>query len=395
MPGDRLALLSLHQRNAGLDARERLSALAQAAPPSERLVALLTCHRVELYAATPLSAEPRAGFAALLATDVDALTDATLRTDRDAAVHLFGVALGLDSAIVGEPQIARQLRRTYDTARAHGIGPLLAGLLQRALHLARTVRASTPLGRVRRSVGSLAVDEALCYLADPLRSRALVLGAGEIGKLAARALSRRVGELVIANRDTAKAAELAAPLGATAIGLADIPIALASADVVISAADTRGAVLTRDLLAARVRARPLVLVDIAVPRSVAADARAIDGLRYRDVDDLATEGRTVDATVVADAERRCAVEADAFLGWIAERDRTTTIRALRERADAIRERQLARALRHLGHLSARDREVVASLASSLTHSLLHEPTVRTRRGPEDERAARALFGIDG
>lgn len=395
MSGDRLALLSLHQRNAGLDARERLTALAHAAPPSDRLVALLTCHRVELYAAIPAGADPRNAFAALLAADRDALAEATLRADHDAAVHLFRVALGLDSAIVGEAQIAGQLRRVYDAARDRGIDPLLAALIQRALHLARTVRASTPLGSVRRSVGSLAVDEALRHVADPARARVLVVGAGEIGKLAARALARRVGVLVIANRDHAKAVELAAPLGAVAIPLAELPRAIMAADAVISAADTRGAVITRALLAERARTRPLVLVDIAVPRSVAPDARTVDGLVYRDVDDLADAGAPLDDAAIADAERRCAREADALSTWLAERDRTPTVRALRERADAIRERQLGRAMRHLGHLPDRDREVVASLASSLTHALLHEPTVRARGDVEAERAARVLFGIEG
>lgn len=394
MSADRLALLSLHQRDAGLDERERLAAVAQAAPSSGRLAALLTCHRVELYAVVPDGADPRAAAAELLAADGAILGPATVRTGRDAALHLFRVALGLDSQILGEMQIAGQIRRMYDAARASGTDPVLAALLQRALHLTRTIRAATPLGAVRRSVGSLAVDEALRQVADPLRSRALVLGAGEIGKLAARALAQRVGTLVIANRDAAKAGEIAAPLGARAVPLAEVPRALAGSDVVISAADTRGAVLTRAVLAERLRGGPLAVVDIAVPRSVAAEARELPGLVYRDVDHLASVNASVDAEVVALAERRCEAAADAFESWLASRERTVTVRALRERADAIRERQLARALRHLGHLPERDREVVAALASSLTHALLHEPTVRARDGVEGERAARVLFGID-
>jgi glutamyl-tRNA reductase len=390
---DRLALLSLHQRDDALDARERLAAVAQAAPPSDRLVALLTCHRVELYATVPAGSDPRAAVATLLAADPAAVAATTVRTGRDAALHLFRVALGLDSQIVGEQQIAGQVRRLYGSARERGIDPVLASLLQRALHLARSVRAATPLGTVRRSVGSLAVDEALRHVPDPLRSRALVIGAGEMGKLAARALAQRVGALVIANRDAAKAAELAAPLGARAASLTDLPRALAESDVVISAADTRGEVLTLAVLAERVKARPLAVVDIAVPRSVAAEARALPGLSYRDVDDLAGGSASVDAEVVALAERRCEDAASAFEAWLAARERTVTVRALRERADAIRQRQLARALRHLGHLPERDREVVAALASSLTHALLHEPTVRARDEIEGERAARVLFGI--
>lgn len=395
MPADHLALLSLHQRDARLDARERLAAVAQAAPATGRLVALLTCHRVELCAVVPAAGEPRAAIATLLATDPDALGGTTLRAGRDAALQFFRVALGLDSQILGEPQIGRQIGRAYASARERRIDPMLAALLQRGLHLARSVRAATALGSVRRSVGSLAVDEALRLVPHPARARALVIGAGEIGKLAARALAQRVGALTVANRDEAKAAELAARLGARAVPLDDLPRAIASSDVVISAADTRGLVLTRALLAERVRARPLVLVDIAVPRSVAADARTMGGLVYRDVDDLAAGITSVDAGALAVAHRECEDASSAFEAWLASRDRTPTVRAMRERADAIRERQLARALRHLGHLPERDREVVSALASSLTHALLHEPTLRVRGGMEGERAARVLFGIDG
>ncbi|MBI2323708.1 MAG: glutamyl-tRNA reductase [Chloroflexi bacterium] len=361
---------------------------------SPDVVALLTCHRVEIYATLPEPADPRAELARRLGTEIDALSGAEVRVGADAAAHLFRVAAGLDSVIVGEAQIASQLRRTFDSARAGGIDPILAALFQRALHLARTVRRTTPLGAVRRSVGSLAVDEALRHVADPLRATVLVVGAGEIGKLAARALARRVGHLLIANRDAARAAELASSIGAEAVGLGGLAAALARADVVISAADTRGTLLTRALLGSRAAHGPLVVVDIAMPRSVADDARSVAGLVYRDVDDLAVHTPDVPDAVLADAEDRCASEAASFTAWLRERESAATIRVLRERADAIREAKLARALSHLSHLSERDREVVSSLAASLTAGLLHEPIVRLRRAPEAERAARALFGIE-
>lgn len=391
----RLAALLLHQRTASLDARERLTAIAVAVTPGTDLVPLLTCHRVELYAAIDGAADPRAAFAGRLATSDPVLEEAEILLDGDAAAHLFRVATGLDSAIVGEGQIAGQVRRAYETARAGRLDPILAALFQRALHVARTVRATTALGSVRRSIGSLAVDEALRHVPDPLATTALIVGAGEIGKLAARALAARVGTLIVANRHVARAAELADPIDAEAIGLDGIAAGLDRADVVISAADTRGALLTRDLLGARAARRPLVVVDIAVPRSVPDDARDLPGLTYRDVDHVAAvEGSTVPAEVVEDAVRRCAADTAAFTAWLRERESAETIRALRERANEIRAEQLARALRRLGHLSERDREVVASLASGLTHALLHEPTVRLRRRPETERAARRLFGLD-
>jgi len=394
VPAARLALLRLHQRTASIDARERLTTIASAAPPRRDVVALLTCHRVEVYTTVLAGEDPRRAIAERLGHADPVLDEASVLTDIDAAAHLFRVAAGLDSAIVGEGQIANQVRRAREAARARGLDPILAALLQRALHLARTVRATTPLGSVRRSIGSLAVDEALAHVPDPARATALVVGAGEIGKLAARALARRVGRLIIANRDALRAADLASSIGADAIALGSLPEALARADLVISAADTRGAVLTRALLRPRAAVRPLVVVDIAVPRSVADDARDLPGVLYRDVDDLAAGSPTVPDAVVAGAEERCREEARAFVAWIDERASARTIHALRVRAEAIREQQLSRAMRHLGHLPERDREVVASLAAGLTHALLHEPTVRLRRTPEAEPVARTLFGID-
>jgi glutamyl-tRNA reductase len=395
VPAERLALLRLHQRDASLDARERLTEVAAGAPARRDLIALLTCHRVELYAAISGAEDPTEAFAARVQADPHVLREAEVVLDREAAVHLLRVATGLDSAIMGEGQIAGQVRRAYESARTRGLDPLLSALLQRALHVAREIRATTELGAVRRSIGSLAVDEALRHVPAPGQATALIVGAGEIGKLAARALARRVGHLVIANRDTARAAELAATIGASAVGLGELPVALDEADVLLSAADTRGALLTREVIGARAARRQLVLVDIAVPRSVAEDARALPGLIYRDVDDLATETTAVSPETLAAAEERCSREADAYMSWLAERRSAATIRDVHARAEAIRERQLARALRRLGHLGERDREIVESLSRGLTHALLHEPTVRLRGGPEQERAARDLFGLDG
>lgn len=390
----RLALLYLHQRTAPLDARERLTAAASVLQPGPDLLGLLTCHRVELYAVLPGTADLRETFAQRLGLAPSALEDAEVACGRDAAWHLFRVACGLDSAIVGEGQISRQLRRVYDAARAYGPDPLLAGLVQQALHLARTLRSGTALGEVRRSIGSLAVDEALRHVPDPALATALVIGAGEIGKLAARALAKRVGTLLIANRDGARAASVAAMVSAETVALTDLGSGLDRADVVISAADSRGAVLTEELLEARGRLRPLVVVDIAVPRSVTPRARTLPGLVYRDVDDLSVGSSVIPPEVVADAETRCADAADRFMRWVRERESSETIRAVHDRANDIRDRQLDRAMRRLGHLSERDREVVAGLATALTHALLHAPTVRLRERPEAGPLVRTLFEVD-
>lgn len=390
----RLALLHLHQRSAPLDAREALAAIAERAPASGDLVGLLTCHRVELYAAVAIDVAPRAHIARQLGVAEPPLADGEIVVDAEAARHLFRVSCGLDSAVRGEGQILGQVRRTYDAARArHRLHPVLSEAFQTALRLARELRATSALGGVRRSVGSLAVDEALRLAPDAATGTALVVGAGEVGKLASRALRARVRRLVIANRDRRRAETLGAELGAQAVGLEGLDAALAEADVVISAADTRGALLTRERIAARVASAPLVLVDIAVPRSVDLETRSLPGLVYRSVDDFSSDADPALAAAMAEAEARCAAEAQAFLARVRGREAAATIRRLRGRAERVRREQLSRALAKLRHLDARDRDIVEAFSATLMNALLHDPTVALRAAPDRAEAAQELFGL--
>ena len=364
----------VHQRDAALDTRERLLGTLGNAPGR---VVLATCHRVEVY---ETAEQPR--------------SDPDMRTlvAQEAAAHLFRVAAGLDSAIAGEPQILGQVRAAYEVA-AGDLHPMLARLFERALHVGRELRRDTRLGEVRRSVGSLAVDDALRTLDDPASATVLVIGAGEMGKLAVRALSHRVARVIVANRDRGRAETAAATSGAVAVCLEDVPEAVANADAVISAADTRGALLTRELLSARLRGRPLVIVDIAVPRSVAEDARDLAGLRYRSVDDLVDGNANVPATDIALAAERCSREAAAFMREWRERAAAEVIRDVRARAESLRQAQLERALRRLGHLGERDRRIVEALSTGVTNAILHAPTVALREEPSRSESARELFGI--
>jgi glutamyl-tRNA reductase len=371
---DELVALTASRANTSIDERERLlDALTHAARPRSFLFA--TCHRVELYA---IGATPQ----------VAGVT--CVYRGRGAARHLFRVAAGLDSVIPGEAQVLTQLRAVRQSVSGE---PLLIAMLERALHLGRAARVRTPLGSITRSLGSLAVDEALRHLRAPADSTALVIGAGEMGKLASRALRRRVRSLLIANRGERRALELARDLGAEAVAFAAFGGALARADVVISAADTRGALLDEERLRTRLLRGPLVVVDLAVPRSVAPSARALPGLVYRTADDL-RDSAAPPADAIAMAERLCEEEAERFAAEWRERSVAPVIRALRERADALRQRQLTRALAKLSHLDERDREVVRALAIALTNSLLHRPTVTLRALPDRADAARSLFGLE-
>lgn len=390
MPTARLVCLRIHQRDAALDARERLAAAALAARGPD-LVAVLTCHRVECYGAAPAGADPPSWIAERLGADAEGVVS---ECDEAAARHLMRAACGLDSAIRGEGQVLLQVRRTYDDARASfTLDPLLAELFQQALHVARDLRATTPLGDVRRSVGSLAVDAAVALLPDAASATALVIGAGEVGKLASRALAARVGRVIIANRDAERARQAAQFSGARVIPLTELESALDEADVVISAADTRGEVLTSDRLARRAASRRLVVIDVAVPRSVGEPDRSLRGLVYRSVDDLTETGAALPEDLARAAEERCAAEAAGFMRARASRSSAATIEALRAHGQRLQASHLERALAKLGHLSQRDRRVVESLASGLTNALLHEPTVALKEAPERAATARALFGI--
>jgi glutamyl-tRNA reductase len=363
-----------HQRDAALDTRERLLVTVTDRPG--RLV-LATCHRVEVYETVER---------------VEVIPEMRTLVAEDAAAHLFRVATGLDSAIAGEAQILRQVRSVYEDASGD-LHPMLRRLFERALHLGREIRRTTRLGEVHRSVGSLAVDAAVQGLADPASATVLVIGAGEMGKLAVRALSHRVARVLVANRDRARAETVAAMDGAEALSLDDIPLALERADAVVSAADTRGTLLTRALLSSRLRDRTLVIVDIAVPRSVAADARDLAGLRYRSVDDLTDQTAAVPAQVVTHAAERCSREAMHFMRDWRERAAADAIRDVRASAETLRRAQLERALRRLGHLGERDRRIVEALSTGLTNAILHAPTVALREEPARSDSARELFGI--
>lgn len=383
-----MALFSLNQRDADIGVRERFAQAASAVHGPDALV-VLTCHRAEVLVAGPASAET---LARRLGTDLPATGH--LRTEREALLHLLRIACGLDSAVVGEAQILGQLRRAFEAARAEGgLDPSIGLVARRALELGRELRRTTSLGSVRRTLGSLAVDAALAGLPDPSSATVLVIGAGEVGKLALRALGARTN-VIVANRDAARGASVAAEHGAAAIPLDRIDDVLAGAAAVIAAADTRGTVLTPERLRGRLARGPLTIVDLAVPRSVPAETRTLPGLRYIDVDGLATAaGDELDEATIAAIEARCAAAADALAGELRARAAGSVISALRDRAEAIRAAQLERALARLGHLPERDRRVVESLAESLTHALIHEPTVRLRESPEREASARDLFRL--
>jgi len=451
LSGELLALGVSH-KTAPLHLRERLAlpegraaaVLADLVSHDEihEAVALSTCNRTELYvvAADPVAAESTAltVLARQSATRPTELTGAlyALR-DLDVAGHLFAVAAGLDSMIVGEAEIQGQVKRAYELALVEGVtGPVANRLFRAALSAGKRVRSETGVGRQRLSVASVAAelawraigggagDAARCP-ADPAAGedlptghppvaadlgdrRVLVIGAGEQGELTARALRDRGAHAVfVANRRYERALELARRYEGAAIALDQLPEELVRADIVVACTASPHALLGRAELAkivAERAGRPLVLIDIAVPRDVEPGVRDLAGVTLFDMDDLEREVGRNRSLRAAEAERARAVvdrEVEAFAGWLGSLEVMPTIRGLREHADAVVAQALADNETRWESLSEGDRERLVAMCRSIVARLFHEPTMRLRDGADDEDAyarialVRELFGLDG
>ncbi|HEU0053512.1 MAG TPA: glutamyl-tRNA reductase, partial [Longimicrobium sp.] len=336
-----------------------------------------------------------------------------LHRDRDAARHLFRVAAGLDSMIVGEPQIQGQVKDAYAAAReAAGeggpvVGAALNRLFQQAFSVGGRVRAETALGRGAASVSSAAVDLAKKIFGSLRGRRALVLGAGEMSEVTLQCLrAEGVHSVVVANRTWDRARELAERLECAAVRWDEFPSALAWADIAICSTAAPVPVLTAE----RVRqalphgpAGPLCVIDIAVPRDVEPAVGDLPNVFLYDIDDLqqvveASLGRR-QAELPA-AEAIVAQGVDDFWAWYAGLAVVPTIRDLRERGEAVRRAEMERALRQLSHLSPEDQVAIDALTRSLLNKILHAPTARLREAAGNGRGTgvldtvRYLFELD-
>ncbi|MGB2954316.1 MAG: glutamyl-tRNA reductase [Gaiellaceae bacterium] len=386
-----LALVGLSHHTAPLPVRERVAVPPEAAgelarrlaDPDGEAVCLSTCNRTELYVAGQ-DAEERA----LGALEADLSSFLYRRHDVDAARHLFRVAAGLDSLVRGEAEILGQVRTAYALGAP---GPLLDRLFREALRVGRKVRAQTALGDSAASIASAAAVLAERVLGDLSGRRAVVVGGGAVGGQTARFLiSRGVETSIIRGRRSATAERLDEEL--------------AQADIVVSSTSSPGLVLGRvqveQALASRSR-RPLLLIDLAVPRDLDP---AIGELAYAflyDLDDLDdVVGGRLTGDAAARAEAIVAEEAERFRAWQASRGVVPAIASLRARAEEIRAAELARASGRLGRLSDDERRAVDALTAQIVNKLLHGPTVRLKEaaagadGAAYADAVRHLFELD-
>ena len=413
----KLALAGVSHHGARVELRERVALDVSAAGAFARRLAaagreavvLSTCNRTEIYLASPndeeLEAEADRALLSLAGDDAAALAPLAYRlADESAALHLFRVAAGLDSLVPGEGEILGQVRDAFDAAEP---GPLLDRTFRMALHAGRRARVETAIGESPASVPAAAAALAE-QVFDGLAGRSVVLvGAGRTSELTARNLRSRGAAVVsVVNRSRDRAERLAAALGGTAAGLGELPQAIAQADVVVSSTAAPGFVLSADALAPSLRARkgrPVLLVDLAVPRDVDPALAAIDGCFVYDIDDLeavvsaSLEGRRAEAV---QAEQLVAAEAERFRAWQASLAVVPAIASLRARAEEIRAAELARIEARLGRLPEGDRDVVDTVTAQIVNKLLHLPTVRMKEAaitPDGLLYAdvvRHLFGLE-
>jgi glutamyl-tRNA reductase len=369
-------------------------------------VVLSTCNRVEVYAAVT-------GFHGGLSNVCDVLAEQSgisanelaahlyVHYDEAAVKHSFRVAAGLDSMVVGEAQVLGQLRDAYHAAtEADTAGRLLHELMQQALRVGKRAHAETGIDKAGQSVVTAALEVAATHLGDELSGRtALVIGAGAMGALSVATLTRLgVGPLQITNRGAVRAERLAEAYAATAVPFADLDAALAEADIVVSATASTEPVLTRARLAA---ARPLVVLDLAVPRDVAPDATDIDGVTVIDIEGLAAARRTLPAAAeTAAVEQIVTGEVDHFLGWLRGADIAPTVAALRTRADDVVSAELRKLTSRRPEFTEEQRADVSRTLHRVVQQLLHSPTVRVRQlaaepgGDQYAALLRELFDLD-
>jgi glutamyl-tRNA reductase len=409
--------VGVSHKTAPVEVRERLALLPEELPPALEALGrlmpegaiLTTCNRTEVYAITEDARQAEA-LAAFLASvhglDLDALRPSLYRYEQEQAVqHLFSVACGIDSMILGETEIMGQVRGALVAAsEAERVSKTLSRLFHHALRTGRRARVETAISRHGLSVSYAAVQMARQVFGGLERCRVLVISAGEAGKLTAKTLrDSGAAEVGVANRTRPRAAALAQELGGRVVEFEAIGPALADFDIVISATASARYVLPADLVARameRRAGRPLCLIDIAVPRDVDPESRKIPGVYLYDIDDLEAvtlASRAEREREVAKVEVIVAEETARFMAWLQGLHAVPVIKALRQRAEALRVRELEKALGRLQDLSPEERAQVEALSHAITRKLLHDPIValkKTGKGKGHIEAARELFALD-
>ncbi|HMS86128.1 MAG TPA: glutamyl-tRNA reductase [Nitrospira sp.] len=419
-----LIVVGLSHKTAPVEIRERLavpeSRLGEALirlcsyPGVKEGILLSTCNRVEVYSVVD---DVETGYGRIqefladthLSLSSEQLTPHLYWHTGDRAIaHLFRVASSLDSMIIGESQILGQLKDAFEVALAHkATGVIMNKVVKKAISVAKRVRTETKIAEMAVSVSYAAVELAKKIFSNLHEKTVLLVGAGEMAKLAAKHLiANGVEHVRITTRTPQHAVDLAEQFGGTAVPFDQFKDDMASADIVlvstgaahylVGAEDVHRAVEER-------MNRPMFLIDISVPRNIDPAVRHVDNAFLFDIDDLkqrVEQNRAERVQEAEKAERMVIEEVTTILDWMKSLEVTPTIVALRNRAEDIKRAEVEKVLGRLGHLSAQDRELVEGLASSIVNKLIHrtmvtlKTEVNSSSGPAFVEAARRFYSLD-
>ena len=412
--------LGLNHNTAPVAIRERLAFPAERLRPAlgqlvrlpevEEVAILSTCNRTEFYCGTANA-------------DLDKIVDWIAReqrlkreefhpylyahTDEDTIRHMFRVACGLDSMILGEPQILGQMKTAYQTAAEAGtLGKTLSKLFHHTFSAAKKVRTDTAIGSSPVSVAFAAVRLAQRIFDTLKEQTAVLIGAGETIELTARHLHEQgIGEIIIANRTIERAHALAAQFNGFAIALSELPKHLAKADILVSSTASQLPILGKGSVESALKARkhkPMFMVDLAVPRDIEPEVGQLSDVYLYTVDDLRNtveEGIRSRQEAAKQAEEIIDTEVDHFLAWMRSQGATMTLLDFRTQAETLRDEALSNALRALKNGKPAE-DALRQLANALTNKLIHIPSTQIKQAGTDERhdlieAVRELFQLKG
>ncbi len=421
MSVDRIYILGVNHKTAPVEIRERLAFTGdpgapyrelKAIPGCEEFCFLSTCNRVEVIFVSSRGdkTEPRIReflFAGRMSHD-EAGKYVYLHQGEAALTHMFRVGAGLDSMVMGEPQILGQLKEAYRNATEQKCtGLVLNRLMHKAFSVAKRIRTETGIGSSAVSISYAAVELAKKIFGNLKHKKVLLVGAGEMAELAAQHLaSQGVDEVIVANRTFERAVKMARSFNGSAVAFDELVEELARVDILISSTGAPGLILTKEQVKPMMRKRrnrPLFLIDIAVPRDLDPGLNDLDNVYLYGIDDLQNVveiNKSERDREAVRAERIVTEETLKFILWLGSIEINPTIIDLRAKAEKLRDAELAKTMAHLGELPDKERRAVEVLANSLVNKMLHHPIRYLKQeGPvADKRTridtVRMLFGLD-
>ena len=388
------APISIRENVAFTDANLRHALSDLTANNAAEAAILSTCNRTEIYVQSN-TAEPIVSWLATYhRLDLNHIQPYTYTLSNENAVkHAFRVASGLDSMVLGEPQILGQFKQSVKIAQDAGtLGTLLHKLFQRTFEVAKEVRTNTDIGGSSISMAAAAVKLAQRIFGDISQQKVLFIGAGEMIELCAdHFAAQKPKSMTVANRTLERGESLAEKIGGSAILLQDLPTHFAEFDIVITSTASQLPIVGLGMVERAVKARrhrPMFMVDLAVPRDIEPEVAQLDDVFLYTVDDLAqvvNDGMENRQAAALDAETIVTARVETFMQWLAKRDAVPTIKALRDQAEATRQTELEKALKLIQKGEAPEK-VLEALSNALTNKFLHAPSHALNQAHGDEHA---------